>query len=275
MTLADLSVLPPVPVQRGGDPTLVHLECIDVIKAAISGTPRSLQKRIGPSEIGHPCTRRIAYKVAGVAEVNSEAGWRPTVGTAVHEWLAYTFTTANKGLPLRWLVEISVEVGDVDGVTISGHVDIYDRITATCNDWKIVSPSSLKNYRAKGPGIQYRVQGHLYAHGLVARGLPVDTVAITFLPNSGELSEAVFWSEPYDESIALAAMERLRTIAGLTKAGGAAAAALLPTDGAEPSWCRYCPFYMPASTDLTVSCPGAVKKPATPAIQPNKKVSTP
>lgn len=265
MTLADLSLLPPVPDQRDGDPTLLHVECIDVIKAAITGAPRSQQKRIGPSEIGHPCTRRIAYKVAGVTEVNNEAGWRPTVGTAVHEWLAYTFTTANKGLPLRWLVELKVEVGQVDGVTITGSVDLYDRVTCTTNDWKIVSPASLKTYRAKGPGVQYQTQGHLYAHGLVARGLPVDTVAITFLPNSGELSEAVFWSEPYDESIATTAMERLRTIQGLTKIAGAAAAALLPTDGAQASWCRYCPFYMPASTDLTVSCPGAVKRVATPA----------
>lgn len=265
MTLANLSTLPPVETQRGGNPTLLHTECIDVIKAAIVGAPRSQQRRIGPSEIGHPCTRRIAYKISGLEEVNVSAGWRPTVGTAVHEWLAYSFTTANKNQGLRWLVELKVEVGELLGVSITGSVDLYDRVTATCNDWKVVSPASLKKYRANGPGAQYRIQGHLYAKGLIARGLPVDTVAITFLPNSGELSEAVFWSEPYDEALALSAMERLGTVAGLTSVAGVAAAALLPTDGADPAWCRYCPFYLPASTDLTAACPGAVKHATTSA----------
>jgi len=263
MTLANLSSLPPVETQRGGDPTLLHTECVDVIKAAIVGAPRSKQRRIGPSEIGHPCTRRIAYKLSGVEEVNVSAGWRPTVGTAVHEWLAFTFTSANKDQALRWLVELKVEVGAVLDTTITGSVDLYDRVTATCNDWKVVSPASLKKYRAKGPGQQYRIQGHLYASGLIARGLPVDTVAITFLPNSGELSEAVFWSEPYDPAVAAGAMERLATVASLTAVAGSAAAALLPTDGADPDWCRYCPFYLPASTDLTAACPGAVKRATT------------
>ena len=61
------------------------------------------------------------------------------------------------------------------------------------------------------------------------------------------------------------ALERLGAIQSMTSMGGAATAALLPTTGADPDWCRYCPFYLPASTDLAAACNGAVKKTATPA----------
>ena len=261
MGFADLSNLPPIPSLRVQTPADTHADHIDVIKSAITGHPRSQQKRIGPSELGHPCTRRIAYKVAGVEPVNENPGWRPTVGTAVHAWLAEAFATANHESAARYLIELSVEVGN--GVT--GSVDLYDRATATANDWKVVAPTSLRKYKANGPGDQYRTQVHLYARGLVNRGLPVDTVAITFLPNSGELYDAVFWSEPYDEQVALDALERLSTVQALVDVAGAGAAAVLPVDGANPDWCRYCPFYLPASTDLTTACPGAVKHTAKPA----------
>lgn len=255
---ADLSTLPPVPAL--GQPAAdTHGDHVAVITNAITQAPRSLQKRIGPSEIGHPCARRIAYKLAGVEPVNVSASWRPTVGTAVHEWLADTFAAANRDLDAaRYLIELSVAVTD----EITGSVDLYDRAAHLVNDWKVVSPTSLKKYRANGPGEQYRTQVHLYAYGLTRRGLPVDDVAITFLPNSGELHEAVFWTEPYDEQVATDALQRLSTVQGLVDAAGAGAAAVLPTDGADPAWCRYCPFYLPASTDLTAACPGAVKKAA-------------
>jgi hypothetical protein len=261
MGFADLSMLPAVPTLAHQATADTHADHIDVITTAILGAPRSKQKRIGPSEIGHPCTRRIAYKVAGVEAVNDNAGWRPTVGTAVHAWLAEAFAGANDGDACRYLIELSVEVGN--GIT--GSVDLYDRAAALANDWKVVSPSSLKKYRANGPGPQYRTQVHLYARGLVNRGLPVETVAITFLPNSGELYDAVFWSEPYDEQVALDALERLSAVQSLTEVAGAAAAAAMPVDGADPAWCRYCPFYLPASTDLAAACPGATKHAAKPA----------
>jgi hypothetical protein len=262
MTFADLSTLPPIRLLEQQAPSDTHADHVAVIADAITTAPRSLQKRIGPSEIGHPCTRRVAYKLAGVEEVNINPAWRPTVGTAVHDWLSTTFATANRDLDVaRYLVELSVEVDD--GIT--GTADLYDRAAALVNDWKVVSPTSLRKYRAKGPGPQYRTQVHLYGRGLTRRGLPVRDVAITFLPNSGELSEAVFWTEPYDEGVALNALERMHTVGGLVATAGAGAAAVLPTDGADPDWCRYCPFYLPASTDLTAACPGAVKQATTSA----------
>jgi hypothetical protein len=204
--------------------------------------------------MGHPCARRIAHKLAGTPPVNTETSWRPTVGTAVHTWLERTFAASNQKLgETRWLIETTVEVGQVGEDHVTGSCDIYDRITALSNDWKIVGPNSLKKYRTQGPGQQYRTQGHLYGYGWTRRGLPVDTVAITFLPSNGELADAVFWHEPYDEQVALDAITRVDAIAGLVKAAGPLAPAALPTTDA---WCTRCPYYLPAATELTEACPG-------------------
>lgn len=257
MTYADLSMLRALPDYfPGQDPRETHKDHIRIIKDAITTDPRSLQKTIGPSEIGHPCTRRIGYTVAGTEKVNDEAAWRPTVGRAVHLWLADVFMAANTDDNVRYLVETSAEAGE----SVTGTLDLYDRAAFLVNDWKIVAPSMLRKYRANGPGEQYRVQIHGYARGLIARGLRVDTVGITFLPMNGELHEAVFWSEPYDEGVTVRALLRLAAIRSIVSVGGKVTPSHLPTDGADPDWCRYCPFYLPASTDLTEACPGAVKK---------------
>ena len=67
----------------------------DVIRGAIANHPRSLQKRIGPSEIGTPCDRRIGYKLLGQDENPRGDAWKPTVGTAVHGWLEKALEDAN------------------------------------------------------------------------------------------------------------------------------------------------------------------------------------
>jgi len=67
----------------------------DVIRGAIANHPRSLQKRIGPSEIGTPCDRRIGYKLLGQEENPRGDAWKPTVGTAVHGWLEKALEDAN------------------------------------------------------------------------------------------------------------------------------------------------------------------------------------
>lgn len=246
----------PIVEQRGGDPTLLADELMQVIRWGINRHPRSRQKAIGPSEMGHPCTRRLAYKLAGTEAVNTGggSGWRPTVGTAVHSWLEQTFAASNRQMgETRWLVETRVDVGEVAGEAITGSVDLYDRMTATSVDWKIVGPTSLKMYRLNGPGQQYRTQGHLYGRGWTRRGLPVDTVAVCFLPSNGELRDAVWWSEPYDETVATTALARVDGVASVVSSLGPAAPPLLPTADAH---CNWCPFYMPASTDLAVACPG-------------------
>lgn len=267
MTYADLSSLPPVPHRRGDDVETLRSEIVSTIEAAIVGAPRSKQRAIGPSEMGHPCDRRIAYRLAGVGTVNDRPGWRPTVGTAVHTWLAETFAVANEkwrqetgNEGTRWLVEMRVEVGEAGGEVITGSCDLYDRVTATLIDWKIVAATTLREAKANGPSEQYRRQSHLYGRGWTRRGLPVDTIGVYYLPSSGELHEGHLWTEPYDEQVAVDTLERANNLAALTTTFGDKAFPVIGTDGANERLCRYCPFYLPASTDLAAACPGAVKK---------------
>ena len=129
------AVLPEALLMRGGDPTLVRDELLDAIRAAIRAHPRSAQTRIGPSEIGTPCQRRLGYRVAGVRPVQAGGdGWRPTVGTAVHSWLEAAFSDprlADAEGEARWVTEAQVDVGEIGGVRITGRCDLYDRVTAT------------------------------------------------------------------------------------------------------------------------------------------------
>lgn len=265
----DLSVLAPVP-REPADADSLRADLVAHIEAAAGGSERSRQRKIGPSEIGHPCDRRLGYRSLGVDKINDRPGWRPTVGTAVHEWLAHAMLSANKtwretsGVDTpRYLVESKVEVGD----EITGSCDLYDRVTATLVDWKVVATSTIRDAKANGPSEQYRIQAHLYGRGWTRRGLDVEAVGIFFLPSSGELHEGHLWTEPYDEQVALDALDRLRRTTALTATFGAKALPVLSTDGAIPRLCRYCPWFLPAATDPTEACPGAVaKRPSATAV---------
>lgn len=229
-----------------------------IIFDALAGQPRSLQTRIGPSEIGIPCARRIGYKLAGVQPVNDRGvAWKPFIGTAVHEQLGAIFARYNRqahepAAP-RFLIEHKVDVGTIGDEIIDGSCDLYDTLTHTVIDWKIVGGKQLAKYRSNGPGDQYRVQAHTYGRGWQRRGLPVAQVAVFFLPRDNEYDKRHVWHEPYDEQIATGALTRADGIARLVAAAGTGALPLLPTADA---WCAYCPHYLPASTELGDGCPG-------------------
>lgn len=261
---------------------LQRVELLHVIKGAIDAHPRSQQVKIGPSEIGTPCLRKLGHKLAGTPEVNtSQDGWKATVGTAIHTWLAETFALANRdpnaalqqlagadGLPdltgfdstaARYLVEQRVTAGSVNGVPLDGSCDLLDRATGTVVDWKCTSLANIKKYRVNGPGDQYRVQAHTYGLGYANRGEQVLTVAVMFLPRDAELRQAYLWAEPYDPSVAQAAMQRASGVAaGLAAVG---AAAFLPHLAMTPTYCNWCPYHMPGVTDAATACPGTPARP--------------
>lgn len=232
------------------------------IEHGIRTQPRSLQRRIGPSEMGIPCDLRIAYRLLGTPECNPTAGrlpWKPFVGTAVHAALQVLLEAAGTRDPLydlagpRYLIEHRVPIAQVGGEDIDGSCDLYDRVSCTVLDWKIIGGSQLRRYKADGPGEQYRTQVHLYGYGWRRRGYPVRHVAIYFLPRDQEWRQRHIWSEPYDEQIALGAITRVQGIAALTSALGAGA---LPLMRRRQAWCQFCPWHKPGATDLPDGCPG-------------------
>lgn len=264
MTVAEWipTPLPPAFDRRGQTtPQQLGDELLAIITNAIANQPRTLQKRIGPSEIGHPCARRIGYKLLGAPDLNPNQGvaWKPFIGTAMHHELEHVFDKFNQAYMLttggqeRFMVESKVCAGEINGEDIEGHTDLYDRATATVIDWKVVGPAPLKKYRKEGPGSQYRTQGHAYGRGWRRKGLPVDQVMIVFLPRNDELHKTYIWSEPYDEQVAVDGFTRAEGIAAMTKHIGTGCLDLLPTANA---YCYRCPYYRAGSMDLTKGCPG-------------------
>ena len=238
------------------NPDLLRRELVHIITRAISEAPRSLQVSIGPSEVGHSCARRIGYKLLDVDENPGEPNWKATVGTAIHAWLEEQMLTtpgAHVDGHSRWITEATVAVGEMLGSPITGHCDLYDRVTGTVVDWKTCGPTQLTKYRRTGPGQQYRYQAHLYGRGWARRGQDVRHVAVMFLPRNGELRDHYWWTEPYDERVALEALQRLDGIALTTQALGMKALDVLPTADA---FCQMCPYFKARSTDLAAGCPG-------------------
>lgn len=220
---------------------------LGVIKDGITRHPRSLQKRIGPSEIGRPCDRWILHKLNGDGEPDRGPAWKPAVGTAVHDQLERWFDAANVPNAAgdvtnwEWVTEQNVVVGQIGGQDIPGHSDLFHVPTGTVIDHKIVGPRQLSKYRLQGPSKQYRVQAHLYGKGFTDDGGwgPCRAVAIAFLPRDGELSNAYFWTEPYNPHLAAEAMiraNRLHTL--LTILGIDAALAASPL--CDDEWCTWC-----------------------------------
>lgn len=256
------------------------------IEAAIVNHPRSLQVEIGPSEIGTPCVRRLGHLLAGTPRQPQPPAWRPTVGTAVHAWIADGFKAANERQlsdediddprDVRYLVERRVTVGTIDGRPLTGSCDLYDRETFRVSDWKIVGPSSLKKYRTScrlpdntaerpafyadlnnGPGQTYRVQAHCYGLGLATAGEPVREVAIWMLPSNGELADAVRWAEPWRPDVAEWFLGRANQVAAAVREYGAAT--VLPVLARVDDRCgRFCPFYRAGADPSDPSaCPGS------------------
>lgn len=238
---------------------------VDDIREAITNTitisannsTRSLQKQIGPSEVGEPCSRKLAYKLMSIPHATiTRDPWRSIIGISGHAWLAEAFEEANTRLGFtRWIVEERVTINE----HLAGSCDIYDANTNTVLDWKIVGPSAMKKYR-KGPSEQYRTQVHLYALGHVNAGRAVDDVGIVFLPQAGQLDDMLIHVEPYDPVRAREAVDRVDALRALTNGvtDPVKASQILNLIPKTPAigGCRYCSWQRDGSNDLLTGCPG-------------------
>ncbi|PWR10591.1 hypothetical protein DKT68_08510 [Micromonospora acroterricola] len=220
-----------------------------------ANSARSRQKKIGPSEIGVPCQRALAYKLAGTPEQpDLRLPWAPIQGTAVHAYIADALTAHNEILGReRWIVEQKVWPDD----TISGSGDAYDTDTGTVIDWKLVGDSSITKYR-KEMRPEYRVQAHLYGLGHERAGRDVLWVRVVCLSRSWDYGKSWEWTEPYDPEIAQKALDRLyATEALLTDLDVANNPAMWGAIPATPTKdCRYCRFFRPNTPADDTGCPG-------------------
>jgi hypothetical protein len=219
----------------------VKAEYLDTLRNGINANPRSAQRRIGPSEIGVPCTRALIHKLHKDEEPPRAAAWKPAVGTALHTQVEEWFNAVSQGDEQhgRWLTEQRVTVGEIGGEPITGSTDLWDDWSHAVIDHKFVGKTNLANYRANGPSVQYRVQGHLYGRGWVNAGKKPDIVMIAFVPRDGELEDTYFWWEQYNPFIAQAALDRANQLhAAMTALGVGPVLASYPP--CESIWCPWC-----------------------------------
>lgn len=219
-----------------------------IIADAGSFAPRSQQIAIGPSEAGQECTRRLAYKLLDwdVSNPGSYSSWASQVGTAIHAYLAEVFGKLD-GYEVEQRVKISGNLG--------GTVDLYHIPSGTVLDWKTTGNVDSKR---KSPSKQNLVQVNLYALGKKRAGADVKQVALVYLPVKGDLSEMHIELHPFDEQMALDALDRIDNIYSLLATVDVEANPHMwqHIPAVSSRFCNYCPYFKPYSSDLAVGCNG-------------------
>jgi len=229
-------------------------------------SPRSLQRPLGPSELGTECDRQVVGKMAGVRRENEVVDpWPSIVGVAVHRWLADAFTTDNlRTGVLRWVAE--QRVSPYPGYEYDGTADLYDAQEFAVVDHKCLSDDSLDKIRsATGPPRRYFVQLLLYGLGYRHLGLPVRRVALVIWPRTKSTLDRLYvWDHEWtdaDDALLQLVFEQTRQRALVAQLVATGAVDLMHvTAHPDDDECYFCPFYRPQSaTDSGPGCPGTVQ----------------
>lgn len=227
------------------------MELAKTIHDAGVWTPRAKQVAIGPSEMGHECTRRLAYKLLDWPQVNvaTNSNWASQVGTAIHAHLADIFRKI-EGYEVEQKVTIRGQ--------LAGTVDLFDSVRGIVMDWKTTGYSKLQEYRKSGATQQHIIQVQLYGYGKALTGAKVNKVCLVYLPTSGTLDEMHLEMHDYDEQIALDALSRVDDIqtllAQLNVEENPAMWNVIPKVASRN--CNWCPYFRPFSENESEACSG-------------------
>lgn len=209
--------------------------------------PRTLQVHLGPSELGVPCHRQVAGKMAQLKTVNYVTDPWPSIrGTALHAWAAEALDRDNERKKrVRWLTEYRVTPHDLH----PGTSDLYDYEEETVGDHKFLGEASMAKVKSpEGPPRQYVVQMLLYARGFRRIGLPVKRVALLAFPaTAATLATSYCWERPYtpadDALLEQVFVEtEYRRQWALALVTGSAQLLDVPSCGTDED-CYFCPFY--------------------------------
>jgi hypothetical protein len=215
------------------------------ITAQAAYAPRSRQTAIGLSEVGDPCSRKLAYKSLGTEKTNvMNDPWPSISGTAIHSYLAEVFQKDS-----NFLVEKRVTAAP----GLSGTLDLYDIEQALVIDHKCVGTNSMKARIKDGMTATQRVQLSMYALGLENEGHTPANIACAYYPLGGRLDALHVVMEPYERQVALDAIERLSTLTGALEI-----LSIHQIPATPSTMCSYCSWFIPNSTDLALGCPGQV-----------------
>ena len=260
---------PAAPTVPAGPPPSTVAEMREVLTNLDAARPRSRQTRLGPSELGTPCQRQIAMKLAGLPRQpeDKRPPWAPMQGTAMHTLMEEALHFHNQQLGRqRWVIEetLTIHPGTPDTPPITGHGDAFDTDYDEVVDWKYTGVTALREVKRKTiPNEQlvkpdYRTQAHLYGLGHERAGRTVRWVRLVFLARSHDYADSAEWTERYDPDIAYAAIARYYGTFDLLKALDVANnPALWPAVPATPGKaCDWCPFRRVGGPADQTGCPG-------------------
>lgn len=187
---------------------------------------RSKQTQVGPSEIGG-CKRKVWYRLNEQPETNFELKKLAAImGTAIHAEIEKSIEAIDPNGEKYW-VETEVEY---DG--IKAHIDLFIPETGSVVDWKTVKLKNLSYFPSNQQRWQVQVYGYLLEKSGKAKVNDVNLVAIA---RDGDEDNVRIHTEPYDETMALAALAWLDNVKKSTT---------LPEPEKDASFCKnYCQYY--------------------------------
>lgn len=171
--------------------------------------PRTLQRHLGPSEVGHPCDRQVVGKMAGVSFGTASGNhlhdpWASFVGTAIHAMLEDVFkwdtaapdpakSDSENGLhPGRWEPERRVTPDPQAASPHPGTADLYDWKHRAVVDHKCQSEGVRDKLKRSGPPAHYFFQMMLYAFGYMWEGFKVERVVLVSWPRTKSSMDDIY-----------------------------------------------------------------------------------
>jgi CRISPR/Cas system-associated exonuclease Cas4 (RecB family) len=184
-----------------------------------------MQTEVGPSEIGG-CKRKVWYRLNAQPHTNdNQSKLAAIMGTAIHAAIEEAIGAIDPE-GKEYLVETEVAYGDM-----KAHVDLFVPSSGAVIDWKT---SKIKNL-GYFPSTQQRWQVQLYGYLLSKNGYEVKTVNLVAIARDGSEKDVKVHTEPYDESMALTALNWLASVKAST---------VLPEPEKDQSFCKdYCQYY--------------------------------
>ena len=233
----------------------------EIIQLGSEEMPRSQQIDLGPSEIGEPCLRKLAYKMMGEPPVLDHTDPLAALfGTGFHYLFSGFVERANARLGrVRWVTEQKVKPRPGGGS--AGTMDLFDLDTLTVIDLKCPGSTKFAEYTRHGPPLVYKRQVHIYGLGFWRTfGVMPRRVAIFWVGRASSLAKSKLWIEPFDPTIADSTFERYDNLAlaldGLEVEKYPERYALIPIEPSDA--CRYCEYFSPDPRS-PIQCKGDLK----------------
>jgi hypothetical protein len=216
------------------------LDIKDVLMEALydkeNNRGRSKQKQVGPSELGG-CRRKVWYKLNDQPDTNGgQLKLASIMGTAIHAAIEKAISKHD-----NFIIEQAVEFNGM-----KAHIDLFIPETGDVVDWKTTKAKNLSYFPSKQQRWQVQVYGYLLDKS--GKGKP-QRVSLVAIPRDGDERDIKVHTEPYDENIALEALNWLEAIKASEEP---------PAPERDESYCKFYCKYFDASGE--VGCVGLKKE---------------